>query len=299
MERTTTLGQTLQSQQWLRSTASRQNDLRRQVATGQRYELPSDAPVDAVNAMRGDRSLGRIEQLERNLTSARLWLDSSDRALTDSVSTLTAARNSAVQAANDVNTPESRAALATEVRSMIDDLVSLANTTVNGRPIFAGTSGADAAYDATGTYLGNGGSVERSVTETESFTVAPSGPAAFGTPNGADPLAGDAFQTLTALADAIELGDVAEIRRGIEQVDARMGQVQAELGRTGGLSSRLEELEARTEERRIATLAEIGEARDVDAGEAVLRLRAAEASYEATLAAVGRSFSPSLIDFLR
>ena len=103
----------------------------------------------------------------------------------------------------------------------------------------------------------------------------------------------------TALADAIELGDVAEIRRGIEQVDARMGQVQAELGRTGGLSSRLEELEARTEERRIATLAEIGEARDVDAGEAVLRLRAAEASYEATLAAVGRSFSPSLIDFLR
>ncbi len=299
MERITTLGNTNAMRDVILGTQQRLAETQEQIATGVRFTRSSDTPSDAAAFLRNQRSLDRLSQLERNSSNARLWLDTTDTALRGAVDSITRARTLGVQGANDTNSPEARGAIAANLRSIADEMISLANTEVNGRPIFAGNADTVVAYDASGNYQGDNGQVMRAVTQADSFSVAASGPAAFGVPNGADPYNGTTFQAINELADAVEAGDVARVRAGIESLDTATSRIQAETGRVGGLAARLDEIDARNQDSQIATQSQISDVRDVDMAEAILRLKAAETSYEATLSAAGRSLSRSLLDFLR
>ena len=299
MQRVTTLGSTTNSKVWIDVASKRLQQGEQRVATGLRFERVSEAPADAAALLRTERSLGRLEQLDRNADNARLWLNTVHTALNDSVDTMTRARTRLVQGANDTNTSESRQAIAADIRAAADELLSLANTSVNGRPIFAGTSGGATAYDSAGNYLGDGGGVVRSISSTDSFTVAAPGPLVFGTFNGASPYAGTAFQVLRAAADAVEIGDVAGARAGLEAIDAATGRVQSEIGRAGSLAARLDEIQIRNEDSKISLKSQISELVDVDLAEGIMDVKAAETSYEATLSAASRSLGRSLLDFLR
>lgn len=299
MERVTTLGSTNNTSTWIDASTRALDRSQREVATGVRFSVASELPADAAVLLRNQRSLNRLQQFERNHANARQWLETSDTALNDVVESLTHGRTRAVHAANSINTPEGRTALAAELRAVADELISIANTTINGRPIFAGTSGAVTAYDGTGMYLGDNGQVVRTVGTSESFVVAAGGPAVFGTFSATDPLNGSAFQMLQTVANAVEAGDVNATRQGIEAIDTAISRAQVEIGRLGGLSSRLEDVADRNDASQLATRTQISDLRDVDMGEAILRLRAAEAGYEATLSAAARSLGRSLLDFLR
>ena len=299
MNRVTSLGSTNAATAWVDAAGRAADEHRTRVATGIRFDVASEAPADAAAYLRNQRSLDRLVQLSRNHADARLWLETGDTALRDTVSSLTRGRTLAVQGANSITTPEARDAIAGDLRAVAAELVSLANTTVNGRSIFAGTASTATAYDSAGNYLGDNGQVVRNVTPTDSFVVSATGPQVYGTPDGTDPFNGTVFQVLNATADAVAAGDVAATRQGIEAIDAAMSRAQGELGRLGNLSSQLEAISARNETSQISTQAQISEVRDVDLGEAIVRLRAAESSYEATLSAAARSLSRSLLDFLR
>ena len=299
MDRITTLGNTNAMRDVIAAAQERVATAQEEIATGVRFRRSSQAPADAASYLRNQRSLNRLSQLERNSSNARLWLDTADTALQDAVGSATRARTLGVQGANDINSPEARAAIAADLRQIADEMITLSNTTVNGRPIFAGTADTAVAYDAAGNFLGDGGSVVRSVTTNDSFTVTASGPAVFGTANGADPYNGTSFQVINELADAIEAGDADRARAGIEAVDGSIARIQAETGRIGALAARLDEIDARNQSSQISTSAQISDVRDVDMAEAIIRLKSAETSYEASLAAASRSLSRSLLDFLR
>lgn len=297
--RVTTLGNTNAMRDVISASQTKLGEAQDQIATGVKFNRSSESPSEAATFLRNQRTLDRLGQLERNVGNARLWLDTTDAALRDAVDSLTRARTLGVQGATGTNSPEARSAIAANLRSIAEEMLTVANTEVNGRPIFAGTADTSTAYDAAGTYLGNNGQVLRSVTQTDKFSVAASGPTAFGTADGADPYNGTVFQRINQLADMVEAGDVDQVRAGIEALDGAMVQMQSETGRIGGLAARLEEIESRNLEAQVTTQTQISDVRDVDMAEAILRLKSAETSYEATLSAAGRSLSRSLLDFLR
>ncbi len=299
MQRITTLGSQNAMQGWLAASQRRLAVGHEQVATGVRLKHASQSPGDSTTLLRNQRSLDRLTQFDRNSANARLWLETADTTLNSGVASLTRARTLAVQGANDTNSVEARAAIAADLRAIGDQMLSLANTTVNNRPMFGGTAGTTRAYDDAGVFLGNTGDVLRSVSANESFSVATNGPAAFGAFDGGNNYAGSVFQVIEELAAAVESGDVAQVRAGIEAVDTATSRMQGEIGRLGGLSSRLGEIESRNQDSQIATQTQISEVRDVDMADAIIRLRSAETSYEATLSSASRSLSVSLLDFLR
>ncbi len=299
MQRITTLGSANAMQGWIAASQRRLADGQEQIATGVRLNRASQSPGESTTLLRNQRSLDRLAQFERNTANARLWLETADTTLNGGVDSLTRARTLAVQGANDTNSVEARAAIAADLRSIGAEMLSLANTTVNNRPIFGGTAGAAQAYDDTGAFIGNTGDILRSVSPNESFSVATNGPAAFGTFDGGNNYAGSVFQVIEELATAVESGDVAQVRAGIEAIDTATSRMQGEVGRLGGLSSRLGEIESRNENSQLSTQTQISQIRDVDMADAIIRLRSAETSYEATLSSASRSLSVSLLDFLR
>lgn len=272
-------------------------DIQRQVASGRQLERASDSPADALEALRYKRSLRSYEQYERNIGDAKMWLASADSALEAVDDRLTRAKVLTIQADNGSLGSAARTALATEMRAIADELLALGNTDHLGRPIFAGTADTPAAYDDTGTFLGDAGVVNRTVEEGTSYRINVTGPEVFGAENPADPMNGNMFELLQELADRIENGEV--VADGLDAIDTaaeRLHEAQATLG--SRLAS-LEKLESRSEGTAIEMRSALSETMDVDLTDAILDLKNQEASYTAALNVTGRILNRSLLDFLR
>lgn len=270
-----------------------------QIATGKRFQRGSEAPTDASKLLRHTRRLERVSQFKRNAENSRLWADTADGALQSISDQMTRARTLAVQGANETNGPEQLLTLAVDIRAVADSLLGLANTKVLGRPVFGGTTDSIDAYAADGSYLGDTGVVRRAIDTGQVVEINSSGPDVFGEADYADPLEGDLFQTVRALAEAVEAGDTDEIRRGIEAVDTAANRIASAEGRIGAVSQQLDSIDNRLSSEQIDVSARVSQLRDVDLAEATIRMASAEASYKATLSATSRGLSISLLDFLR
>jgi flagellar hook-associated protein 3 FlgL len=297
--RITDLGMASSRMNWIRQGQSRVASAEQEIATGRRINKASDNPSESARLMRYDLRLQRVEQFSRNNTNAKLWIGSADQALQSGANYLERARTLGVQAGNDTLGAEERRAIASDIRSIGQGLLAMANTKISGRAIFAGTADTDGAYDSTGTYIGDNGQVIRALDSNETVVVGYRGPDLFGVSNAGDPMNGNLFEMLGAMADAIEASDIGGVRTGIDQVDAAMGRIGMVQGQVGAASQQLDAADARQESERIDTEDSVSKIRDVDIADAVIRLRSAEVSYEATMAATARALSKSLLDFIR
>lgn len=297
--RITDLGTANARRTWIADGRSRLAETERAVATGRRLNRASDDPAASTRLLRHDMRLQRITQYQRNSDNARLWAGAADQTLQSAANNLGRAKTLAVQAGNDTLGPIENGALASDIRAIADELLTIANTKASGRAIFAGTADTSDAYDVNGVYLGDNGVVQRTIDSNETVDVGSTGPVVFGASNPGDPMNGSVFEALNALADAVEADDNALVRLGIEAVDVATARIGSAQGRIGAISQQLDAADFRHGGEKLAVESSVSEIRDTDIAEAIIRLRSAEASYEATLSATARGLSRSLLDFLR
>lgn len=297
--RITNLGTANARRTWIADSRSKLAESERAIATGRRLNRASDDPAASTRLLRHDMRLQRITQYQRNSDNARLWTGAADQTLQSAANNLGRAKTLAVQAGNDTLGPIENGALASDIRAIADELLTIANTKASGRAIFAGTADTSDAYDVNGVYLGDNGVVQRTIDTNETVDVGSTGPAVFGTSNPGDPMNGSVFEALNALADAVEADDNALVRLGIEAVDVATARIGSAQGRIGAVSQQLDAADFRHGGERLAVEGSVSEIRDTDIADAIIRLRSAEASYEATLSATARGLSRSLLDFLR
>ncbi len=297
--RITDLGMSSSRMAWINQGQTKLAAAEQEIATGRRINKPSDNPSESARLLRHDLRLQRVTQFTRNNDNAKLWVGSADQALQTGANNLERARTLAVQAGNDILGPVENRALADEIRSIADGMLATANTKISGRSISAGTADSSGAYDASGAYIGDNGEVTRALDTDETVVVGFQGPDVFGQTNPGDPMNGTVFEMLGALADAIESGDNAQVRSGIEGVDTAMVRIGVVQGRVGAVSQQLDAAQFRQDSERLNTEDHISKLRDVDVAEAVIRLRSAEVSYQATMSATSRALSRSLLDFIR
>lgn len=281
----------------LASVSSRLADIQRQVASGRVLERASDDPAAALEALRYRRSLRAYEQFDRNVGDAKMWLSSADSSLESADTRLTRAQDLTIQAENGALGATERLAIATELRSIADEMVGIANTQQFGRPIFGGNTGNNRAFDDSGTYLGDGGEVRRTVGNGVSYQVNVTGEEAFGVSNTADPLNGNMFEMLREIADRVEAGSPAAV--GLDAIDGARTRLHDAQATAGARLASLENLEARNGEVTVDMKSALSEAEDVDLSEAILDLKSSEVAYEAALSVTGRILDRSLLDFLR
>lgn len=296
--RLTNQSTTTQFQRLNAAAEARVNTFNRQIATGLRFENPSESPADTSLLLGNERRLARIEQFGRNAVSANQWLASSDQALQSANDGMVRARTLLVQGLNSGSGPDSGQAAAAEIRQIREQLLGTANTTQGGRPIFSGTA-AGPAYDAAGVYQGDTGTITRAIDTYETIQVSATGPEVFGVSDPADPMNGTIFEKLTAIADALEAGDITTASQGLDAIDASTNLVRSQLGKVGASANRLDMAQVRLGDEEIATMTRISQTQDVDLAEAIMGLRAAETGYEALMSTTARTMSRSLLDFMR
>ena len=271
--------------------------LQQQLTSGRVINAPSDSPTGTNRAMqtRGDQAA--VAQQSRNLTDAQNWLEQTDSALQTMLSTTRRVRDLTVQGLNTgASSDVSSQALATEVTSLREGLLSLANLQIQGRPLFGGVTSGGQAYDpTTGAWSGLGGTpVTRRVSDTEKIRVDLTGPEAFGTPGNdlfavVEKIAADMTSPTAGSALSVHLADLDVIMKGM----------QAAVADVGTRASRVERLQQINFDRSVALTQQLGDTENIDLPNTIMRLEMQKVGYEAALSATAKAIQPTLMDYLR
>ncbi len=137
-----------------------------QLATGKKITVPSDDPVVAARALKLRTDVAEVEQYKRNVKDAQSWLDITEDALANIGDVVHRARELAVQASNQTNTPDDLKKIAEEIKQLRTQLLHLGNTTYAGRHIFSGYNTDKKLLDEnTGNYLLNVSNLENIIFE--------------------------------------------------------------------------------------------------------------------------------------
>lgn len=96
-----------------------------------------------------------LEQVKQATNSAKEMTQNSMKALQDMVKLLEDFKVKVTQAASDSNSQTSREAIAKELERIKESIVQLANTSVNGQYLFAGSQVANKPFDSNGNYYGD------------------------------------------------------------------------------------------------------------------------------------------------
>ncbi|WP_086256390.1 flagellar hook protein [Campylobacter vicugnae] len=113
-----------------------------------------------VDAARLEYEGNLLKQVETSTLKATEFSKNSDQALNDFVLKLTEFKTKLIQAANDIHDATSRNAIANDLEGIKQNLIDIANTTINGQYLFSGTALDTKPIDTLGNYHGNDQSIK-------------------------------------------------------------------------------------------------------------------------------------------
>jgi flagellar hook-associated protein 3 len=122
----------------LTATENRITQLNKQITSTVRVSQASDDPAAIASILATQSDIDRTTQTQTNLQQVSTVAASADGALASAAGLLDQLRSLAAQGANSSATSATRATLSEQVKAIEEQLVSIANTQVEGRYIFGG-----------------------------------------------------------------------------------------------------------------------------------------------------------------
>lgn len=286
----------------------RTTELQRKLSTGNNLQKPSDDPLGMNALLRSKLGLGKDQQFQRNLDNVISELSVNDNVLSEVSEVIIRARELAVQAANQTYGSSDLVAFQQEVDTLIDRTFQLANSTYQGKYIFAGfqtsqaafsRAGQDVNYD--GTPAANPFDREVEVAQGLLMTVNYNGDNVFGN---TQVVAGAAtgsglFNSLTKLSLDLQNANYTEITNDIALLATDLETVTQVQSDVGARVNQAEALKQLNENRQINFSEQIAKIQEVDIPSVVSQLALRDNLYQASLASLSRILQPSLVNFLR
>ena len=283
--------------------------LQEQISTGKRILTPSDDPVISARVARMEKGAANEAQYASNVKLAQSLLGKSETALDSMSNSLQRAQELMISAGNDPLNDDNRAALAAELKSIVDDLYSLANTTdVRGTALFGGSADGPAytrAPDGTISYAGQGEAPPIPIGDGVAVQATDSGQRIFGGIQvGASTK--DIFQVVGDLAKALEVGGsptpaarkqaLADAAEGLSQALEKVTTARTSIGARGArLDIEAERLAQAANDYQV----ERGSIEGVDIQSAVTDLQKTMLALQATQASFTKLSQLSLFDYIR
>ncbi len=109
------------------------------ISSGKKINNLADDPVGMVQVLNLNSKIANLDQLERNISTGRTWLNAGETALNSVKELITETKVLSINMRNDINNTSDRNNTAALVSEMLAEIKNLANTETNGYYIFSGT----------------------------------------------------------------------------------------------------------------------------------------------------------------
>jgi flagellar hook-associated protein 3 FlgL len=278
----------------------------RELSSGYRVQDASDSPSQTPELVRLGSTLAQIQATQTNLGRIQTETTTADQAIGDSISLIENARSIAVQGAGSITNAADRQTLAVQVQAIQQQLVSIANTRVEGRYIFGGDQDQSAPYQSDPASLTG---VTSLTTQTSSRVITGiQGQALYQgltaqqifdpRENDAAPASGNTFTALESLRTSLVANDQAGIASALTALESASAWVNQQQSYYGASEQRIT-TEQNNAANRITTLeSRISTIRDTDVVRAATDLTQESTSQAAALAAQAEIPRKSLFDYL-
>lgn len=130
-------------------------DVSKQISSGQKIQYAYEDNSVFIDAVRLDNEITTLTQVKQNAMSALQVSTNTDTTMNEMTKILEAMKVKLVSAANESHSPESLNAIASELRGLENNMLQLANTSIDGRYLFSGTEINTKPIDINGVYQGN------------------------------------------------------------------------------------------------------------------------------------------------
>jgi flagellar hook-associated protein 3 FlgL len=268
--------------------------LQDEMSSGNAISRPSDNPDGTVQVMQLQGQLARNTQYGTNANDATAWLSAADSAYSQSVTVLQQARTLVVQALNTgANDTSSQTAIADQISGLRTTLLGIANTTYNGRPVFGGTTASGTAYDASGNYVGDTGSVNRQVSSQANVSVSAIGTNVYGAAGS------DAFTLLQNIATTLQTNPSSLSSSTLSQIDAAMSTVSSAQSQEAASYKQVEAAQTTQTTNGTALQTQLSGLENADLASVAIQLSSANLSYQAALQTTASIRQMSLLNFLQ
>jgi flagellar hook-associated protein 3 FlgL len=121
-----------------------------QLATGLRFQTPSQAPAGAIASLRLDRVQDTLRGVESNLRAANAVLTDGEAAMSEAVSLIRETQALTSEAVNSSLSPDVRLAMVTTVNSLLDQMVTVGNREHLDTYLFSGLFGEKKPFELNG-----------------------------------------------------------------------------------------------------------------------------------------------------
>jgi flagellar hook-associated protein 3 FlgL len=281
------------------------NKLQNQLTSGKSLNQPSDSPTGTNSSLQIRSALAANTQYAANMGDGKTWLSTADTTLKSMISQAQRVRDLTVQGMNTgAMSGADREVIGAEVAQLHAGLLGLANTQLQGRPLFGGATGGLEAYavttdPATGNVTGStfvgveSAGVTRRITDSATVRVNVTGAEAFaaGTND-------DLFSVVGKISKALAT-DPAGLSAQLGALDDAISSMTNALASVGARSQRIDNALQANSDQILALTAQQSTVEDVDMPKTIMALSLQQTGYQAALSVASKSLQTSLVDFLR
>lgn len=285
----------------LNSNLSAVTKLQQQLTSGKQISSASDSPTGANKALQLRQDQSSVQQFAKNISDGQSWLDATDTALNTVIGQVQRVRALTVQALNTGGaSTSSQQAISVEVEALRASLLGVANSSINGRPLFGGVTQGRTAYDAdSGAYVGAPAKPDgtvvgmtRRVSNADAIRIDITGPEAFGTP-GPDDLFG-----LVGKIAADVVSDPDALSGDLDKLDVALQDLLGAAASVGARSARMEAAGQVNTDLQLTLASQLVDVEDIDLARTIMELSQTQVGYKAALQATAQVIQPTLVDFL-
>jgi flagellar hook-associated protein 3 FlgL len=284
-------------QQGLLNRASELKKIDEKVSSGKNFNRPSDDPISLVSTLGFRTALSRVEQYSQNSETGTLWLSSSETAISQVSELAKQAQDIANQMGYGTQTAETRTQAAAEVGQLLDQAISLGNTQVAGKYIFAGYRTSTAPFSKTTVggvetvvYNGDTNDFQIQVGTNEQLTVGKNGQTVFVDSN--------LFAALENLKQAITNNDLPSIQQQAQILQGTEDSLGTQLADVGIRQNRLKDKQNLLAKWSVNIQDQISNLENVDYNKAILELQQQQTAYEIALQSAAKISQLNLLNYL-
>jgi len=278
-----------------------------QLSTGKEIVRPSDAPDKAALVTRLDTQIARQQGYLDTLKSVNVRLTAEETALKNTSDVLFRIKELTMQGANGTLSAQDRQSVALEMRTLREQILSLANSQdANGNYLFSGSRASQPAFEKDDTgqirYLGDHARMKVNVGDNRRMNLNMPGSDTFvrvvRTNDKGENVGVDFFQVLADAATAIESGDNTTVQRGVAEIDALQNGISEGLGQVGADLTVVDMQTSVLDQMLLQFKTTRSDVEDLDYTEAITRLNRDQIALEAAQSSFAKISQLSLFQYI-
>jgi flagellar hook-associated protein 3 FlgL len=272
-------------------------EVNKKISSGKKINRPSDDPIGIMESMQLKTALAQFDQYGRNIEHAQAWDKQSESVLSQAVDLVTRAKEIGVQMASDTQNAATRSSAAVEIGQLIDQAISLANTKLNGRYIFAGYKTSTVPFTKvtaggieTAQYNGDSNDFQMQIGKEENIFVGRNGQTVF--------MDSNLFDTLGNLKKALEDNSTDDIAQQLDSLSSVADDLNNQISDIGARENRLEGKQNLFNQVKLDFEERLSEVQDSDLAEMMIELQAKQVAYQAALTSAAKLQALTLMNYM-